>query len=140
MKKPGPGTVCIRAAVLPRTRVPFRYSERPRCALFYLFEPVRIGFSRKSSLKRCARVRALASFRASPRHAFAPLSAAGPGLARAGPSSETSFRAEIVPGNALARVRLSPRARPHSLDNTCLRNTWIMFVFPSHHSEIFLFC
>ena len=73
-------------------------------------------------------------------YAFAPFSAAGPGLACAGPPSRSTFRAEMVPGNALARGLLSPRARPHSLDNTCLRNTWIMFVFPSHPSEIFLFC
>ena len=116
MKKPGPGVEAHSPLCSPRTRVPFRYSERPRCALFNLCEPVRIGFGCKSPLKRCARVRALASFRASPGHAFAPLSAAGPGLARAGSSSDISFRAEIVPGNALARMRLSPRARP-SLDS-----------------------
>ena len=116
MKKPGPGVEAHSPLCSPRTRVPFRYSERPRCALFNLCEPVRIGFGCKSPLKRCARVRALASFCASPGHAFAPLSAASPGLARAGSSSDISFWAERVPGNALAHVRLSLRARP-SLDS-----------------------
>ena len=45
---------------------------------------------------------------ASPGHAFAPSSTPGPGLACAQICFKYNFRAEIVPGNARARVRLSP--------------------------------
>ena len=51
MKKPGPGVEAHSPLCSPRMRVPFRYSERPRCTLFNLCEPVRIGLGCKSPLK-----------------------------------------------------------------------------------------
>jgi hypothetical protein len=112
MKKPGPRCAHSHRRASPRTRVPFRCNGRSRRAFFFLHEPIRIGSSCRSPLKRARqRPRSHVLSATSPGGAFAPSSATGLELACARTSSGYTFRAEIVPGNVRARVHLSPRTR-----------------------------
>ena len=83
-----------------------------------------------------------------PGFAFAPYSAAGLGFAYARSFPGDTFRAEIMPGNALVHARLSPglpstRLATECLSDTdtCFSGTCFLYVCFTriYHSEIFLF-
>ena len=124
----------ICAAVLPRAHMsPSAASVNPAVCLFCLVNPP-ASVQVADPLSSTAPEPAFSCFPAAlPGRAFAPPSATGLELACARTFSRYTFWAKIVPGNAWARVRLSPWARHSTLQHTqfsgtCLRNACLMFV------------
>ena len=110
-----PGTVHIRAAVLPRARASPSATANGPAVRFFTHVNLLALIPAANSLSSAVPVPAFSHLSAaSLRHAFAPFAAAGPGPASAGTSFGNIFRAEIVPGNTRACVRLSPGPAPHS--------------------------
>ena len=124
-----PSSVRIRSAVLAPARAP--PSAAPAGSLRRLYNcanpsaEVPAAYPPSSAVPRPAISQLSAAF---PRAAFVPPFSAGSRLAHVGISPKNTFRAEIMPGNTLARVHVSPRDSPLDSATTCLSDACVLFV------------